>query len=195
MGNSGKVVGGHAGQNGARLVSAPNEGSGFAVLVSRSKGKIFMELYLVQHGLAVSAEDDADRVLTGEGRAQTERAARWLKDHGGHIDVIWHSGKARARQTAEIFAGQAGSNPKVEAIEGLKPNDAPTVVAERLQGIAGNVMVVGHFPHLAKLASLLLCGAEERYPVVLKNSAVLCLSPKNNGGWALQWYVPPAQMV
>lgn len=153
-----------------------------------------MELYLVQHGLAVDADDDADRVLTAEGRAQTEKAARWLKHCAVRIDTIWHSGKTRAQQTAGIFAEQAGSNPKMEAIEGLKPNDAPTAVAVRLKGIEGNVMVVGHFPHLAKLASLLLCGTEDQYPVVLKNSGIMCLSPKNSG-WALQWYVPPAQMA
>ena len=154
-----------------------------------------MELYLVQHGLAVDADDDADRTLTAEGRAQTEKAARWLNGRGVRLDTLWHSGKTRARQTAEIFAEQAGSKPQVEAIEGLNPKDAPAAVAVRLKGIEGNVMVVGHFPHLAKLASLLLCGTEDQYPVVLKNSGVLCLSPKNAEGWALQWYVPPAQMA
>jgi len=67
-----------------------------------------MKLYLMQHGKALSKEEDPERSLSPEGRSETTRMGDVLKEKGTPVDVIWHSGKARAAETAEIIAAAIG---------------------------------------------------------------------------------------
>jgi len=65
-----------------------------------------MRAYLAQHGLAKDGNEDAERSLSGRGRKDVARCAGFL----GRVEKpepvrIVHSGKLRARQSAEIFAG------------------------------------------------------------------------------------------
>ena len=62
-----------------------------------------MHLYLVQHGRSKSGEVDTERRLTERGRADVEKVAALIKSFKLHIDSIWHSGKARAAETADIL--------------------------------------------------------------------------------------------
>ena len=63
-----------------------------------------MRLYLVQHGQAKSEELDPQRGLTEQGVQDVERLAAFLKPLSLAVQVVWHSGKTRAAQTAEILA-------------------------------------------------------------------------------------------
>jgi len=60
-------------------------------------------LVLVHHGDAVGPQIDPRRPLSDEGRRQVEALSRDAAARGVKPDVIWHSGKLRARQTAELF--------------------------------------------------------------------------------------------
>ncbi len=76
-----------------------------------------MRLYLMQHGKARPKEEDPDRSLSDEGRAEVGRVAGFL----AKTDVvrslpILHSGKTRARQTAEGLA-RAVEGARVEEVE------------------------------------------------------------------------------
>jgi phosphohistidine phosphatase SixA len=63
-----------------------------------------VRVYLVQHGLAESADDDPLRPLTGEGADDVSRVARLATSRlGVQAERIVHSGKTRARETAEIW--------------------------------------------------------------------------------------------
>ncbi|MEQ1910662.1 MAG: histidine phosphatase family protein, partial [Vicinamibacterales bacterium] len=62
-----------------------------------------LRLYLAHHGDAVGPGVDIRRPLSDAGRADTERVAAAAAARGAKPIVIWHSGKLRARQTAEIF--------------------------------------------------------------------------------------------
>jgi hypothetical protein len=68
-----------------------------------------MGLYLVQHGKSLPKEEDPDKGLSSEGTKEVERIAQMAKEHGVRVSSIKHSGKKRARQTAEILA--AGLRP------------------------------------------------------------------------------------
>ena len=57
-----------------------------------------MRLYLVQHGKAKPAEEDPNRGLTDEGRAEVRRVAEFLAEQQISISLIHHSGKARAHR-------------------------------------------------------------------------------------------------
>src|SRR5262245_48286544 len=67
--------------------------------------EVFMRAYLVQHGKAVSAEEDPNRSLTDEGREDVRRVARFLCEQRISVSLIMHSGKSRAEETAHILAG------------------------------------------------------------------------------------------
>jgi phosphohistidine phosphatase len=62
-----------------------------------------MAIYLAQHGKAASKDVDPQRGLTPDGVAETDRVASLLARSNLTLDVIWHSGKTRTRQTAEIL--------------------------------------------------------------------------------------------
>jgi phosphohistidine phosphatase len=116
-----------------------------------------MRVYLVRHGEAKSEDVDPERHLTDAGAETVRRIASLAVEN---LDVrparIVHSGKTRARQTAEIWAGLLGT--EAAEADGLSPNDDPAVWAERLHTETGDVMLVGHLPHLERLAGLLVTG-------------------------------------
>ena len=62
-----------------------------------------MIVVLVHHGDAVGPDVDPRRPLSTRGLQQVERLARDASARGTRPQVVWHSGKLRARQTAEAF--------------------------------------------------------------------------------------------
>lgn len=158
-----------------------------------------MDVYLIQHGLAVSDEQDPQRPLTDNGRATARKVARHLAKVRASlvcpvISEIWHSGKLRAQQTAEVFAQALRPHPMLVAREGMNPNDDPQPVFEELdarRGQTGSLILVGHLPHLSRLAGLLLAGDARATPVQFVNAGVVRLLPAERG-WSVAWYLTPA---
>jgi phosphohistidine phosphatase len=157
-----------------------------------------MDVYLVQHGEALSEEQDPQRPLSDTGRATVAKVARFLAACGPRlidppILALRHSGKLRAQETAEIL-GQALC-PKVHptAVEGMQPKDDPSAIHAELETRRDErtaLMLIGHLPHLARLAGLLLTGDAGKSPVRFVNAAVLRLGFRG-GSWAVDWYVTP----
>jgi phosphohistidine phosphatase len=149
-----------------------------------------MRLYLVQHGEAKTEAEDPERPLTDRGASDVRRVARVAAEAGTvAVERILHSGKTRARQTAETW-GEALGVPVDEA-EGLTPLDDPSIWAKRVTAAPGNVMLAGHLPHLAKLAGLLLVGDAER-PVVAFQQGGLVGLEHDGTGWSVFLVLPPA---
>lgn len=155
-----------------------------------------MRLYLAQHGLAVDENEDPTRPLSAQGREDTTRTAGFLSlFEKPRPQWVGHSGKLRAQQTAEMFAEAWGGIDVVEQ-QHLSPNDDPSVWQEELTAMAGrgdvdSVMLVGHLPHLQRLAGLLICQDTEQQPALFRNSGVLCLR-EEQGAWSVQWLIYPA---
>ncbi len=150
-----------------------------------------MKLYLVQHGLAKSEEEDPERPLSDEGISQSEKVAAHLAYMNVGVDSIFHSPKLRARETALIFARQLKPSGVVAQRDGLAPKDDPAIWKEHLQGEEGEIMLVGHLPHLARFASLLLCGESDREIISFTNSGVLCLDSGDDSSWTVSWMLVP----
>jgi phosphohistidine phosphatase len=152
-----------------------------------------MKLYLVQHGESKQETEDPVRPLTGAGRKSVEQVGRHLARtalFSGGLAVC-HSGKLRAKQTAEILASLLGvSGPPLE-VGGLAPNDPPEAALELVQRSNGDLMLVGHLPHLSRLASLLLVGTAEQTVVRFRMGGVVCLGRDDAGAWALEWMLVP----
>lgn len=80
--------------------------------------------------------------------------------------VIWHSGKLRARQTAEIFWTACNPLARMTAMRGLLPGDPPQWIADQLLGEDADVMIAGHQPHLGDLWHLLdPASQQEAFPL------------------------------
>jgi phosphohistidine phosphatase len=101
---------------------------------------------------------------------------------------VFHSGKTRARQTAEAWGGLL--NADVDQVDALAPNDDPTIWVERLQAEADDLMPVGHLPHLARLAGLLLTGASGRSVIRFRQGGLVALE-RTDTGWVVSAALPP----
>ena len=150
-----------------------------------------MHLYLVQHGAAKSEAEDPHRGLTNEGRRDVERMAHSLAPLRLGLDRIEHSGKLRARQTAEILAAHLQPAEGTHEIAGLAPHDDVEPVGARLQQEPKNLMIVGHLPHLSHLASRLLGFDRDRAVVRFQMAGVVRLDRDEAGQWAVCWVFPP----
>jgi phosphohistidine phosphatase len=153
-----------------------------------------MKLYLVQHAKAASEQVDPQRGLTEEGRSEIQKVAAFIKPMNLRIDYLWHSGKKRAVQTAEILA-EAIKIRTQTSHEGLGPNDDVKVFKDKVISADGDIMVVGHLPFLSKFASLLLAGAESANTVAFKNGGIVCLNYSEENQWQIDWVVIPELIV
>ena len=112
-------------------------------------------LVLVHHGDAVGPGVDPMRPLPSVGRAATERLAGVAAQRGVRPDVIWHSGKLRARQTAELFWKACNPFAPMTAERGLLPDDPPQWIRDRLIGETRSVLIASHMPYLPRLLAML----------------------------------------
>jgi len=117
-----------------------------------------MQVYLVQHGEAKAEAEDPARPLTDRGREEVRRVARHAAAVKLQVAEIRHSGRLRARLTAEILAEHLSPPGGTREIEGLGPTDDPGKARREIEAAQDSVMLVGHLPHLSRLASSLLAG-------------------------------------
>ena len=154
-----------------------------------------MRLYLVQHGKAVAKEQDPERPLTDLGRREAQRMAEFIRPLGLRIDQLWHSGKLRAEQTAEIYADAVTVADGPTARAGLKPNDSAALLRDELAVTSDDTMIVGHMPFVSRLANLLLTGYESPPVVTFVNAGLVCLERTADNRWQIEWHITPDQVA
>src|SRR5881628_3603814 len=115
-----------------------------------------MHVFLVHHGDAVGPDVDPRRPLSAAGRDAVERLAAEAAVRGARPIVVWHSGKLRAKQTAEAFWRACNALAELSATRDLQPDDPPAWIRDRLRAEPRDVLIAGHFPHLPRLLALLL---------------------------------------
>ncbi len=150
-----------------------------------------MAIYLVQHGISLPKTEDPDPGLSPEGAADAQRIASVANSYHVNVHRIFHSGKKRARQTAEIFEQALTPAGGMEAISGLKPMDDPLLLARQLDP-ASDTLYVGHLPFLSSLVSYLITGSVDTPVFQLQNAGLLCLDRlPDNGPWVICWGLMP----
>jgi phosphohistidine phosphatase len=153
-----------------------------------------MHLYLVHHGEAVGPDVDPRRPLTPAGRDEVERAAAEAAQLGARPAVVWHSGKLRARQTAEAFWRACNALAEFSATRDLQPDDPPDWIRDRLRGEARDVLIAGHYPHLPRLLGLLLTDAATPRP--FPPNGVVALETRDAGeSWTEEWRIEPTRQA
>jgi phosphohistidine phosphatase len=144
-------------------------------------------IYLAQHGLALDKKIDPERPLSEQGIAQTRTVAEQLQQANINVTRIFHSGKLRARQTAEIFASVLAVDV-LASTAGFSPNDDVKQTVSRLT--FDDALYIGHLPHLDKLVSLLVSGDEASDVLMFQNSAVVCLEKDTSkDNYSIRWYL------
>lgn len=150
-----------------------------------------MRLYLVQHGEAKDEKEDPERPLSEKGVRDVRKTASFVSINTGMaVGSVYRSGKLRAAQTAGIFAEYLRPLKGVSEMDGLAPMDDPAVWAGRLETEETDVMMAGHLPHLAGLASLLLCGNPDAGLINFRMGGVVCLK-REGGRWSVEWMIVP----
>ena len=151
-----------------------------------------MKVLLIRHGKAFSSAQDPEQSLTIEGRREAERLAAYLGRLKVRVSRVFHSGKTRTRQTAEIFAGALQCPNEIEARSDLSPNDPVDRIADELNKSEEGLCLVGHLPFVGLLASRLLCASRDESLFAFAPSTVLALERSREGAWTVAWMLSPA---
>jgi phosphohistidine phosphatase len=149
-----------------------------------------MRVYLLQHGEAVPEAVDPERPLSRKGAADVARTARGCRAARVSAAEVLHSGRARARQSAEILAGELGIPCRAAA--GLDPLDPAEIFAAECAARTQPFMVAGHLPFLERLVSFLVTGRTEPAVTIFQRGGMVCLE-KRPDGWAVLWTLFPDQ--
>ncbi|CAN5122516.1 hypothetical protein BH20ACT9_BH20ACT9_09770 [soil metagenome] len=152
-----------------------------------------LELYLLRHAHAGDptewAGGDDLRPLSRKGRRQAQDLGQFLARLAFSPDLLVSSPRVRARQTADIVAGEIGAAVSIDdRLAATLDLDDLSMILDDLGG--QRVVLVGHDPDFSELASALLGagrlamrkGAMARFDVPL---------PLLPGGGTLRWLIPP----
>jgi len=146
-----------------------------------------VRLVIVHHGDAVGSEIDPQRPLSERGRLDVERLAADAAARGVKPAVIWHSGKLRAKQTAEAFWRACNPFAEFSATRDLQPDDSPQWMRDRLRSESRDILLAGHYPHLPRLLTLLLNHAAP-FP---QNGVVALVSEDEGETFSEEWRRDP----
>jgi phosphohistidine phosphatase len=150
-----------------------------------------MTLFLVQHGKSLPRDKDPQKGLSEEGIVETERIAQVAKGYKVRVDGISHSGKTRARQTADIFEAALKPSGGTHERSGLNPLDDVTTFANTIDSTE-YIMLVGHMPFMERLTAYLITGSIEKPVFKFQNSGIVCLDKgPYTQSWVIKWTLMP----
>lgn len=154
---------------------------------------IRMAIFLVQHGIAASKDVDPEKGISPKGVEETRLIADVAKGYGVPVEKIFHSGKKRALQTADIFQKVLGP-VSMDTLSGINPLDDARAFSACLDPSSG-WMVVGHLPFMGRLVSFLTTGSEDIMVYQFQNSGIACLDAKKDEkgqwNWFIKWTLNP----
>jgi len=150
-----------------------------------------MRLYIVQHGDSVAKEIDPNRPLSDLGQADIQRLTEWLSSHNVQIAQILHSGKPRAKETAEILRPLLKSPSQIYEGQGLAPNDSPEAFLHQLRNRTKDTLVASHMPFVARTVSQALTGAPDRQLVEFVPGSVAGIERIDGASWRLFMFARP----
>ena len=150
-----------------------------------------MRLYLVQHGDALTEDVDPERRLSDRGQADIERLLAWLVTNKVTVSKICHSGKARARQTAELLGFVLEAGGEVRSEEGLGPNDPPEAFLNGLQNVDEDILIAGHLPFVARVLSQAVTGSADQQLAEFRPGSIAVVERDKSGAWQLICFAGP----
>lgn len=163
-----------------------------------------MNLFILRHGIAVDPgtprfENDFDRPLVPKGERRLRQAAAAMKKMELSFDLILSSPFVRARQTAEIVAGELKLKKRLQFSDALACGGSSKDLIRQLADwgpAPENVLLVGHEPGLSRLMALLVAGDEFAAVEMKKGGLGKLEVPELLCGRCakLVWLLTPSQM-
>ena len=133
---------------------------------------------IVQHGDAVSKEENPERPLSALGREQALNLSRFLSVIKWVPSRIIHSGKLRASETAEIL-GEGTGCTRIEVVEYLNPKDDPEQLARVFRESDDPILVVGHMPFVNEFAKK-ICSVDAEEFIDITNVSPIMITRKDD---------------
>jgi phosphohistidine phosphatase len=135
---------------------------------------------------------EAARKLTAEGKHELRAVLRLARDAGVEPDVILASPWTRALETALAARDALGTQQVVET-KSLLPDVLPAHIWGEIRSLRPlkEIMVVGHEPHLSRLAAFLL---EAPVAIDMKKAAMIRIDVQEREGpprGVLKWMLTP----
>jgi phosphohistidine phosphatase len=163
-----------------------------------------MNLLIIRHGIAedrdafaATGKSDDLRPLTPEGRTKMAHAAEGLKEIAPDISLLATSPYVRAHETADIVAHVYGIEVR-STTEALTPDASFDEFLEWLgdRSERTNIAIVGHEPHLSKLASWLMFGKKDSHLELKKGGACMLAfdDAAAPGAATLEWLLQPSHL-
>ncbi len=160
-------------------------------------------LYLLRHGKSdwdSAAGQDFDRPLAPRGVEAARRVGAFLTALDQAPSTVVASAAARTTATAELAIEAGGWSAPLALDRSLYLASMPAMLA-RLRQVAARdkaLLLVGHNPTCAELASALVGGARLRYPTGALARIDFDLDSWREvvpGGGVLEWYVVPRMLA
>jgi phosphohistidine phosphatase len=144
-----------------------------------------MTVYFVQHGKSVPKEENPDRPLSDIGAQEVAQIANRLKESNVKLNVIFHTEKLRAVQTAEIINNHLNALQGIKETSGMNPKDDVRLFAKKIEKFE-DAMYVGHLPFLEKLISFLITGDDGKVVFKFQNAGVVKIQYSAEDDY---WYI------
>ena len=162
-----------------------------------------MRLFLLRHAHARDTWPDETRELSSRGLGQIRKLFSTLdKSVFSDIVQIWHSPYLRAKQSALEFKKMASIDSPLVENTSLRPSDSAENTARDIAMLAsfgGDLIIVGHNPHLEQLADILLGASADSGKTIFHKSTlamfVLAELPGDMypyGKWTLSFLISPS---
>jgi phosphohistidine phosphatase len=151
-----------------------------------------MDVWLLRHAAAedgAASGRDADRALTPEGLRRAEAVARGLATLESGIARVATSPYRRARQTAQAAAYALGISGEIAQSHALEPERDPEEILLEITREEGDILLVGHQPHLGALLGMLIAGRGAEIP--MKKASIARVTIEGRWSGTLRAYLPP----
>ncbi len=73
----------------------------------------------------------------------------------------------------------------------MAPLDDPEIWVGRIVKMDEDFLLVGHLPHLGRLAAILMCGDKEKSVINFQMGGAVRLRRMETSQWAVDWMVVP----
>jgi phosphohistidine phosphatase len=157
-----------------------------------------MEIYLMQHGPALPKDQDPEEGLSPEGKGRIQASGQALKKMGVSFGAIFSSPKKRSKETAAIVAHEVGfPQEKIVETKKVKAMAPPEETVEALSELAGaeRVLIAGHLPSVAEVASFLLTeGSKAAVQFEMGGCCRIDVEKLPTHEGRLRWYLTPDQL-
>ncbi len=151
-----------------------------------------MKLYIARHGDSLPKEINTESPLSKKGEQEINNLAHFLRHLKPSIQGIFHSGKRRAQQTAEILAKAFDNQGEIKARTGMDPLDSIFPLLDDLKTEPQTVLLVGHLPFMETLISMMCTGSLDHKILSLSAGTLVCMDKSESDTfWSIQWMINP----